>query len=261
MGHRLVRSLKKRWLNQDNDIYLIKGYHKARENRTPVVMEYYASQLAEAMKISCVQYALERYIHPGGESEVVCKCPLFTSEKIGFVSALSVLEHERVDWHDWQLETEALHMKFARIFGETFYADMMLFDAIILNRDRHLSNFGMLIDNNTGGYIGAAPLFDNGNSLLFYEDNLDRIGPAPNGIWPYCGAYLLFDTAAYLFLEERHIPILQKLSKFEFQQPDDNTLGVSNEILGKMNRIVQARSKALIKLYKQIFKRWWAFWI
>jgi hypothetical protein len=42
----------------------------------------------------------------------------------------------------------------------------MLFDALILNTDRHLGNFGMLIDNESQKLIKAAPIFDNGLSFL-----------------------------------------------------------------------------------------------
>ena len=39
-------------------------------------------------------------------------------------------------------------------------SDMLVVDALILNTDRHLDNFGFLIDNDTGIIIGTAPLYD-----------------------------------------------------------------------------------------------------
>ena len=35
------------------------------------------------------------------------------------------------------------------------------------NKDRHLNNFGLLRDSNTLEYIGFAPIFDSGNSMLY----------------------------------------------------------------------------------------------
>lgn len=44
--------------------------------------------------------------------------------------------------------------------------DRSLFDAVICNTDRHLGNFGFLIDNATNQIVAPAPLFDHGNSLF-----------------------------------------------------------------------------------------------
>ena len=46
------------------------------------------------------------------------------------------------------------------------FADIFFFDAIIFNTDRHLGNFGYLIDNDTNEIVGAAPIFDNGYGLF-----------------------------------------------------------------------------------------------
>ena len=43
---------------------------------------------------------------------------------------------------------------------------MLLFDAVIYNTDRHLGNFGLLVDSKTNKIIRPAPIFDNGNSLF-----------------------------------------------------------------------------------------------
>ena len=50
---------------------------------------------------------------------------------------------------------------------------MMVFDSLIINRDRHLGNFGMLVDNNTGEYLRPALLFDNGCSFLIGASQFD----------------------------------------------------------------------------------------
>lgn len=45
---------------------------------------------------------------------------------------------------------------------------MLVFDAVILNEDRHFGNFGLLVDSHTNKIIAPAPIFDNGYSLLCY---------------------------------------------------------------------------------------------
>lgn len=44
--------------------------------------------------------------------------------------------------------------------------DMIVFDALIYNTDRHYGNFGVLVDSRTNRIIAPAPLFDHGNSLF-----------------------------------------------------------------------------------------------
>lgn len=44
--------------------------------------------------------------------------------------------------------------------GEDYYQeliDMLVFDAVILNEDRHFGNFGLLVDSHTNKIIAPAP--------------------------------------------------------------------------------------------------------
>lgn len=42
---------------------------------------------------------------------------------------------------------------------------MYILDYLIMNEDRHLNNFGIIIDVNTLQWLDIAPIFDNGQSL------------------------------------------------------------------------------------------------
>jgi len=46
------------------------------------------------------------------------------------------------------------------------FCDMLAFDALVCNTDRHFTNFGVLRDNATGLPVGLAPIFDNGRALF-----------------------------------------------------------------------------------------------
>ena len=53
--------------------------------------------------------------------------------------------------------------------GEAFVHaldEMILFDAVIYNTDRHFGNFGVLVDSKTNQIVAPAPLFDHGNALF-----------------------------------------------------------------------------------------------
>lgn len=54
------------------------------------------------------------------------------------------------------------------------FSDIFFFDAVIFNTDRHMGNFGYLVDNDTNEIVGAAPIFDNGYGLFSLA--LDRKG-------------------------------------------------------------------------------------
>ena len=56
---------------------------------------------------------------------------------------------------------EKLGPEFVNVLNE-----MLVFDAVICNTDRHFGNFGVLVDNRTNAITSPAPLFDHGNSLF-----------------------------------------------------------------------------------------------
>ena len=71
-------------------------------------------------------------------------------------------------------------MDYYKLLGDDFYeqlVDMLMFDAVVINEDRHYGNFGVLRDNKSGKIIAPAPVFDNGVSLLCYamHDDFDDI--------------------------------------------------------------------------------------
>jgi hypothetical protein len=95
-------------------------------------------------------------------------CPLFTSKKRGFVPLYHLVKEG-----GW----EAV-LRYYQSLGEFYYqrlVEMLIFDVIILNTDRHFGNFGLLIDNDTNEIIDVAPIFDNGLSLFWdaLDDDLD----------------------------------------------------------------------------------------
>lgn len=65
----------------------------------------------------------------------------------------------------------------AKIYTDKKLKDMLLFDAIIYNSDRHLGNFGMLINNNSLEIIKPASIFDNRFSIMKFlmETELSNI--------------------------------------------------------------------------------------
>ena len=143
--------LAKCWRRIDGNVLLYKsGTEGAANTGFEPYSEFYASQIAEAMGLDHVVYGLSRF-----KGRLCSTCPLFTSDKYGYVPAGRVVSRD-----------EAL--------ADSRFADIFFFDAVIFNTDRHMGNFGYLVDNDTNEIVGAAPIFDNGYGLFSLA--LDRKG-------------------------------------------------------------------------------------
>ena len=241
--------LKKCWSNRNDGIYLIKGddVFKSSDGRSQASHEFYAAQVAEAFGIEHIDYDLEEFHHRDGSKEIVCTCKLFTSENEGFVDASTFASDKGIDVHSLDMSSLLVQKQFSDWFGD-FYADMMVFDSLIINRDRHLGNFGMLVDNNTGEYLRPAPLFDNGCSFLLGASQFDLKEGYTDYVSSLFCKYFDFNKQARIFVQERHILRLRKLLEFQFKKhPKYN---ISDETLKVMSNFVQERARKIIALYQ-----------
>lgn len=148
--------LAKCWRRIDGRVALYKsGTDGAANTGFEPYSEYYASQIAAAMGLDHVEYSLSKF-----KGYLCSTCNIFTSDKFGYLPAGRIMD-----------VAEALEDK--------RFADIFFFDALIFNTDRHLGNFGYLVDNDKNEIVGAAPIFDNGYglfSLALYRpgDRLDE---------------------------------------------------------------------------------------
>lgn len=243
--------LKKCWSNRADGIYLIKGddFIVRQDGRSQATLEYYAAQVAEAMGFEHIAYDLEEFHHQNGEREVVSICKLFTSEDVGFVDGYTYLKQQGFDVDNAILEDPLTQLKIAGVVASEQYEDMLLFDSIIANQDRHLGNWGVLIDNNTGEFLKVAPIFDNGFSLFYGASNAD-LQPAYHADYKKslrC-KYLSLDDQARLFVSKRHVPALRKLLGFSFRRhPKYN---IAEETLQLMEAFVRERAQKVLALCK-----------
>ena len=243
-------ALKKCWSNRLDGIYLIKGddFIKYTDGRSQATMEYYAAQVAEVMGFENIPYDLEMFHHRNGEKEIVCKCKLFTSEDVGYTAAYDFFRAKGLAMKRANLANIAVQDRMAEIYGREKYGDLMIYDALICNKDRHLGNFGYLTDNNTGAYLRPAPIFDNGFSLLYgaAKNDMENLEAYISSL---SGKYMNFDTAVRLFIRPDHIPGIRKLLNFHFRKhPKYN---VANATLEKMSQFIQLRAKRILNLYRE----------
>lgn len=147
--------LPKCWRRIDKNIYLYKGGTSGFANAGfEPYSEYYAADIARQMGVDHVEYELHTW------KGVLCSsCKLFTSKEKSYVPAASVITSG--GFNAVVEHYSELGMQFMQALS-----DMLAFDAIICNTDRHMNNYGFLADSKTNEIIAPAPLFDHGNSLL-----------------------------------------------------------------------------------------------
>lgn len=149
--------LPKCWRRISGKIVLYKGGTSGASNAgNEPYSEFYASQVASAMGINAISYGLSKW------KGILCStCELFTSKDTAYIPVGRVVTKGGM-----KAVAEYYH-SLGPMF-EKALRDMLVFDAVICNTDRHFGNFGLLINSHTNQVSEPAPLFDHGNSLFNY---------------------------------------------------------------------------------------------
>ena len=149
--------LPKCWRRIAGKIVLYKGGTSGASNAgNEPYSEFYASQVAQAMGINAISYGLSKW------KGILCStCELFTSMETAYIPV------GRVVTKGGMKAVQEYYHSLGPDFEKAF-RDMLVFDAVICNTDRHFGNFGLLINSKTNQISGPAPLFDHGNSLFNY---------------------------------------------------------------------------------------------
>lgn len=236
--------LPKAWRRINNGVYLYKGstyaYHFANTGFEPF-SEFYASQVAEKMEISHVPYDIEKW-----KGMLSSTCPLFTDIDTSFVQIADVVKTGGV---------KKVYEYLCEIGLEEKFEDMILFDALCMNTDRHFGNFGLLRDNNSGKFVDFAPVFDNGESLLSKampsvfkkrEEFISYINRSDVNISYYGVSY---DDLVKEFCKKRHIKMLRKLVDFKFEK--HKRYNLDSKRLDSLSLMIRLRAQRFIDILEK----------
>lgn len=224
--------LPKAWRRKEGKVLLYKGGTSGLANtgKEPY-SEFYAAQVAEAMGIPHVTYGLSKW-----KGQLCSTCELFTSKDISFVPASTLIRTSRIsqiiDWfddHGWKNDL----------------ADMLVLDAIIRNTDRHLGNFGFLVDNHTNQLLRPAPIFDNGLSLYCYvmDNDLNNLSEQEKTLAP--ALYANFDEVALHVIGQKQKQELRHLLTFKFKK--HSRYNLSDERIKMLESAIQGKVRCLLE--------------
>ena len=159
---------EKRWKIIDGDRYLLKAGSKIY-NQEPF-NELIATKLYERL-LNENEYVSYSVVYDG--ERAISKCKNFITKDTELVPAWKIN-----DFFEFEKgENKYTHyLKCLNNIGikdaETLINKMIVCDFIIANKDRHFNNFGVVRDVNTLKFINVAPIFDNGCSLWYDENDM-----------------------------------------------------------------------------------------
>lgn len=230
--------LAKCWRRISGEIYLYKsgttGY--ANAGLEPY-SEFYASQIANRMGIDYVDYNLSKW-----KGKLCSTCKLFTDIDHSYIPIGYLVKTGGFD----------AVLNYLKNLGNVFYEafiDMIVFDAVIMNTDRHYGNFGLIIDNKTNKPIKLAPVFDNGAGLLPYAMDNDEF-QSLDLILEYTKTrnavmYPDFILTAKKYMSKRHKDMLKNLINFKFTKHSKYNL--NSKRLNLLEKVIKFRVEELLK--------------
>lgn len=227
--------LRKGWRRINGEVLLYKGGTEgARNTGKEPYSEFYAAQLAETMGLGYVKYDLAKWKY-----SICSVCPLFTSKDVSYVPI----------WRFGRFNGISDIIKFLSGLGTDYvdkFIDMMVFDALISNTDRHQGNFGLLVDSKTNKPLSFAPIFDNGLGLFPYamSDDLEDIDKYADT--RYSAFDVKFDDIVKELITDRQKAQLRKAINFKFKR---NEKGHGYNLPAERLRIIEKHLQRKITHY------------
>ena len=162
--------LPKCWRREEGSTCLYKRgtSEYANAGREPII-EVIAYRIGKLMKLNIAEQELLNY-----EGYLCTRSSNFTSVEKSFIPAYEYLK-------DLEPTMWTYGVICSRLGVRDGIDDMIVFDYIVNNTDRHFSNFGVLVNPDNNEVLEFAPLFDHGYSLL--HNTMDNDYPIDQEEW------------------------------------------------------------------------------
>lgn len=194
---------EKRWKIIDGERYLLKAGSKIY-NQEPF-NELIATKLYKRI-LNKDEYVEYEVIFDSDKA--ISKCKNFITKDTELVPAWKINEYYST------LEGEDKYTHYIRCLNslginnaQTLTDKMIICDYIIANKDRHFNNFGAIRNVNTLKFISIAPIFDNGCSLWYDENDM------------YVGEFFL--TKPFEDYEKKQLSLVKSLDWLDISKLKD----------------------------------------
>jgi len=227
--------LRKGWRQIGGKTLLYKGGTEGASNEgNEPYSEFYAAQIAAAMGLNHIDYSLASW-----KKSVCSVCELFTSKKLAYVPI----------WRFGEFNNVVDVAEYLKSLGDKYYndfVDMMIFDALIYNTDRHQGNFGLLVNTKTNKPVAFAPIFDNGLGLFPYAVKNDLENLTAYAKTRDAAFGVPFDEIAKAYITDRQRKQLRKVLTFSFTR--DKNYNLPAYRLKALEESIRARVGELIEM-------------
>lgn len=224
---------EKRWKIINGDRYLIKAGGKML-NQEPF-NEVIATKLYERI-LNDNEYVKYKIIYDNDRAVSICKN--FITQDTELIPAWKINEYYKfyVDENKYEHYIRCLNQ--LKIPDANVLVDKMIIcDFILANKDRHFNNFGVIRNVETLEFERVAPIFDNGCSLWFDENDM------------YVGEFFL--TKPFEEYEKMQVSLVKNISWLDIKKLD-GFIDEVKEILSSNKLLSQER---INKITEQIKSR------
>ena len=233
---------EKRWKIIDGDRYLIKAGGKMI-NQEPF-NELIATKLYERI-LNDDEYVKYNVIFDNDKAVSICKN--FITKETELIPAWKINEYYEFTEDENKYEHYIRCLNNLKIKNANVLVDKMIVcDFILANKDRHFNNFGVIRNVETLEFERIAPIFDNGCSLWFDENDM------------YVGEFFL--TKPFEEYEKTQLSLVKNVSWLDINKLDGFALEAreileSNKLLSK-DRIdkITEQIKLRIEFVKELIK-------
>ncbi len=231
---------EKRWKIINGDRYLIKAGSKIY-NQEPF-NELIATKLYERI-LNEGEYVKYNIIYDDNKAVSICKN--FITKNTELIPAWKINEYYKYNQDENKYEhyikcLNELNIKDAN----TLIDKMIVCDYILANKDRHFNNFGVIRNVETLEFESVAPIFDNGCSLWFDENDM------------YVGEFFL--TKPFEEYEKQQLSLVKNIDWLDINKlngfiEEVREILLSNQLLSKeridkITRQIEMRIKVVEQL-------------
>ena len=225
-------ALPKCWVRENGSIFLKKGGTSGASNTgNEPYSEAMVSQILDVLGYHHVHYDVEHF-----RGRVVSSCPLMTSQTHMLLPMYM---------YDNFSDLGLIIQKCVQLGVEKQLYEYLIIDYLTCNTDRHLGNFGVLLDADTYDVVSMAPIYDNGMGMLPMWTPYTPIWKYVNEL-PGTALDVSFDTSAKVAKGTVGSHGVEKLIGFRFDR--NNLLDFPEERIKTLEGFLQVRVRDYLSL-------------